>query len=394
MKKENVKLCLRYGLVYLLCALWGDVLFRLPSFFLNGVQPEGRFNAAVGVLTAAFCFYSYLRVTVIYDKTLREGYLAREIPGRIRERSGFIFTQKRFWIELAGWFLLYILLPIKRPGEALSRLFLQDSAAYIGKFILLPGMLVLGFLLSFKAHLSAMDYWDAWRHGYVTINETVTRGKKRKRQTSEYAGAAGAVIIRYLVIGVAVDAFFPVLFSYIMGFRELFTLQNAIIAAALILLFYVFRYGRAYIKRRTFLKRLASICRSEKYQTLTTVYPFRSLFALYDGESFRVRAGEREYSCKFISGVRRRVMLVLYPNGICQFIKTVKLFRLDFSRTVKTYVFEWEADCPRILILNPAPYKVCEPGGGELDNGDRVGAYKVFTGPAFLNALERDCVDR
>ena len=393
MKKEYAKLCFRYGLVYLLCALWGELLFKLPSFY-NGVQPEGQFNAAVGVTVAAFFFYAYLRVTVIYDRSLRERYMAGNIPDRLRERCGFLFAQKRFWIELAGWLCLYILLPLKRPGEALSRLFLQDSAAYIGKVFLLPGMLILGFLLSFKAHLSAMNYWDAYRQGYVAIHERVTKGKKRKRQTSEYAGAAGAVIIRYLVIGAAVDAFFPMLFSYVMGFQELFTLPNAILAAAAILLFYLFRYGRAYVKRRAFMKRLASICRSEKYQTLTAVYPYRSLFGMYDGESIRIKAGDREYSCKFVSGVRRRVAVQLYPNGVCSFIKEIKLFRIDLSRPVKTYVYGWEADCPKILILNPAPYRVCEPGGNELDNGDRVGEYKVFTGPAFLNALERDCLDR
>ena len=29
-----------------------------------------------------------------------------------------------------------------------------------------------------------------------------------------------------------------------------------------------------------------------------------------------------------------------------------------------------------------------------LDNGDVIGGYKIFTGSGFLNALERNCIDR
>ena len=67
-----------------------------------------------------------------------------------------------------------------------------------------------------------------------------------------------------------------------------------------------------------------------------------------------------------------------------------------FRYTTKTD-FSFESEHQRVLIVNPVPYALfagTESHACPIDNGDTVGAYKVFAGTAFLNALERNCVEK
>ena len=122
--------------------------------------------------------------------------------------------------------------------------------------------------------------------------------------------------------------------------------------------------------------------------------PYRSLFALYDGENLRLNANGRVYSVKFLSGKSRRKPLVLHEDGVCEFLTVVRFARAEVTRLSRAYEFAWESEGYKVLLLDPVPYKVMNVRGEELDNGSVVGEYKIFTGTAFLNALERACVER
>lgn len=55
-------------------------------------------------------------------------------------------------------------------------------------------------------------------------------------------------------------------------------------------------------------------------------------------------------------------------------------------------------DCDgKLLIVLPAPKEIYRRKNGRIsscDNGDRVGDYRIYTGSAFLNAFDRECIDR
>ena len=104
-----------------------------------------------------------------------------------------------------------------------------------------------------------------------------------------------------------------------------------------------------------------------------------------------------------------------------------KFISIELLSYTKTFSFGWEADCKKILIINPVPKKLLTPKGTsaipvdeeseyyispksgglkpmvlkvtpkeptvELDNGDIIGGYEIYTARAFLNALERDVID-
>ena len=74
---------------------------------------------------------------------------------------------------------------------------------------------------------------------------------------------------------------------------------------------------------------------------------------------------------------------------------------INFIISSRKFSFDAENNAQKILILNPVPVKVyrtdvdviSEGTSEEIDNGMDVGEYKVFTGGAFMRALERNSVE-
>jgi len=100
----------------------------------------------------------------------------------------------------------------------------------------------------------------------------------------------------------------------------------------------------------------------------------------------RIRPGRGMHlSAEFLGGARNVL-------GGARWYTHMELFRF----TTKTD-FSFEGEGQRVLIVNPVPYALfagTEKHAQPIDNGERVGPYKVFAGSAFLNALERDCIEK
>ena len=59
--------------------------------------------------------------------------------------------------------------------------------------------------------------------------------------------------------------------------------------------------------------------------------------------------------------------------------------------------YTFEADGEKILLLNPTPRRVLKKSDkhtAEMDNGDKIGEYTVYTGNAFLRLIDRLGEDR
>ena len=68
----------------------------------------------------------------------------------------------------------------------------------------------------------------------------------------------------------------------------------------------------------------------------------------------------------------------------------LEIIRLRFR---SKYTFEIDGKGERVILLNPVPRRVFFKQVGsprqEMDNGDRVGDYTVYSGNSFLRSLER-----
>ena len=73
------------------------------------------------------------------------------------------------------------------------------------------------------------------------------------------------------------------------------------------------------------------------------------------------------------------------------------LFKTPIFSHTTVKRFGYDSEHSKILIINPVPKKLfCHFGNkiAEIDNGDRVGDYKIYTATAFIRAIETDTVER
>lgn len=344
-------------------------------------------TVAICLLMLLPLFFSLVRTATVYDKPLRDAYLASPAE-RFGEKLTFWFRQRQFWIETAVFGGLYLLLPIQWTSAVLVDVFCGGNAA--SKAGLLAVYLPVLFLVHLLARLSAMQVWTDLRQG---------KNVKRWRPNEKGIGTKKLVgiIVVYAFCGAGLSYCFPLLAVLLPFVKKSLTATVVVVLAVLLLSPTVFRILRAFHKRRAFVKRFTAVCKERGYAATAIRYPYRSMFFLYRGEDFRVTVGEKQFACKLLCAKNRRNPLALYDNGICQYARMVRLVTVELFQYDKVGNFGFETDCPKILILNPVPYQVVKFEGSkavQLDNGDCVGDYKLFSATAFLNALERDVLDR
>lgn len=330
------------------------------------------------IIVMVFCFYSFVRQAVVFDSVRREAYLAKN-PATLKERAAFLFNDKVFWIRSALFLAVYALLPLDYTFKSLA-----DQAK--GHHLLAKAVLLAAFFfLALLAHRSAYRYW-------------YNNPRPEKYDKKQY-GTSGCLMWAVYVCG----AFFLALVvPYVIILLPL--LGEALSAGLLILLVCLFlfppafRTVRAFLKRRSLLKRLKAVCAENGVALSRIKAPYLSLFRMNDGENFRISLGGREYSCKLICGIKRRVPIVIRKDGVLSFLHDFRIRGdITFYEWEERYDCNYESDLPKILIVNPTPKKlltVREPNLVEIDNGFTVGEFKVFAASGFLRAIEMDTLHR
>lgn len=354
---------------------------------LELVHEHDPFAVALCLFMLLPLFFSLVRTATVYDKPLRDAYLASPAAG-FKEKLAFWFRQKQFWIETAVFGGLYLLLPIQGTSAVLIDTFCGGNTD--AKTALLAVYLPLLFLAHLLARLSAMQVWADLRQGKNVNRWRPNEKRSMVKRTTE-------TILIYAFCGTVLSFLLPIFASLLFFTKKSLNVTVLLALAVLLLTPTVFRVLLAFHKRRAFVKRLAAVCKERRYSATAVKHPYRSMFFLYRGEDFRVTVGEKEFSCKLLCAKNKRNPLTLYANGNCQFTRIFRLITVELFQYDKAAHFGYEADCPKVLILNPVPYQVVKFEGSkaiQLDNGDSVGDYKIFSATAFLNALERDVLDR
>lgn len=364
----------------------GDSMFA-DTLFADGVM------AAVCLLALAVLVYQFNKISALYDDEMRERLYADGVRQHSRkERLRFLFAQQRLWVESAVLLAAYLFLPLEHTWSVLGDFVLRGHAGILPKLYLLPPLFVGCLLLGIAARLRAMEQWYWHQRGEQKLYDT----KRKRKNPSDRAFDGGVIAATFSVLvtaGVA-GIVIPALVGYLPALLMLFTSRAALWALSLFLLWRVLRVLHRVCRRRRFLKRLHTLCSAKGYTVEESVRPYRSLFTLYDGENLRINAAGRIYSVKFLAGKSRRKPLIVHENGVCEFLTVVRFARAEVTRLSQAYECAWESAGYKVLLPDPVPYKVMNARAEELDNGSVIGEYKIFTGTAFLNALERECVER
>lgn len=381
--------CIRSLCMFLLpvlVACWTHV--TASGFFEQGYDSfaAGALPLIVSALIGAPMFYSLARLTTIYDLPLYERY--RLLPDkRLSAKLRFFLCYRRFWSEIAAYTLLFLLLPLGLTSGALSELLVSGRADIQAKLLLLAVQLPGYFLLNLLARLSATRIW-----GKDRLDERDERGRRIAPNRSYLQHVAMSMIL-YPIGGTGLQILLPLFITLLPLIGEIVFSKFTVWLCIFFLSFQIIRYGRAVLARKRFLKRLSVLCRGR----VKVRYPYRSLFGWYVGENFRVESNGKEYSCKFLSAPRPQIPLRIHSSGACEFLYIARIFNIELFRHTKRYEFDYESECPKLLIIQPRPKRVLGIHLGkawEMDNGDRIGSYRVYTAGSFLNNLERDCLDK
>lgn len=389
--KEIWRSISRFSDVLLGHVLIMQFLYLYPLF---GPYPEyayallnGKYTAYLCLVLLLPCLFSLVRIVTVFDDPLRDRFFDAD-PKCFGEKLNFLFRQSRFWVEVGVYAAIVLAVPLKLTYAVLADVFLQNTVTLGGKLLVVLGAFPLFFAVNVMARLSAMKYWRAWQRREAEIYY------KQEKPSRTYLRTLFPIVLAYALGGMIVGMGIPYLLGILPFLLGVLTSKVAIFVAVVIVLFFTIVYIKRVNKRRAFLKRLAVICREKGYEVSTIECPYRSLFALLEGDNFTVYTDKTSYSCKFFRIRWRITPLVFHPDGHCDFLHIYRLGGAELYRRLESYEYGWEAEGQKIVILQPAPTKVCDPKMGLLDNGDIVGEYKIFTGTAFLNALERECVDR
>ncbi len=364
----------------------GDSMFA-DTLFADTVM------AVVCLVALAVLTYQFNQISTLYDDEMRARLYADGVRQHTRrERLRFLFTQRRLWLESVVLMAVYLFLPLEHTWSVLGDFVLGGNVTLLRKLYLLLPLVVLCLLLGTAARLRAMEQWYWHERGEQKLYDT----KKRRKNPSARAfdGAVVAAVFSTLVAAGAAGVVIPALAGYLPALLVLFTSRAALWVLAVFALWYAVRVLRRVGRRRRFLKRLRALCAEKGYVIEETVRPYRSLFTLYDGENLRIRAAERLYSIKFLACKSRRKPLVLHEDGVCEFLTVVRFAKAEVTRLSRAFDCAWESTGYKIWLLDPVSYKVMNVRAEELDNGSVIGEYKIFTCTAFLNALERECVER
>ncbi len=421
--------------------LWGTLVVNLPSMYkpddvhfydvLRYEELPAWLIPLIAFLTYAALLYAVYKTVAVCD-FMKAEVLPSEAglnkEARIKERLGIVFGRRWFRLCAGTVAAVYVLGPFGMfdsaviskllPGEpkgvllavlgravllisALAIITISYDAAYrkvskIGYAGLRSGRDGDGFLISYALALIAP---------VLLVVFVIYRGiawRKTKRGGVGFpVRLATALIIPALLPPIVICWVIP----YIKPVRFLIpTLLSPgmLIAYAVIisipLCIGAIRALRAALKRRTFCRSLLSLCDTEGFECSPIKRPILSSFWWMDGESFRITAHGKTYSCKLIGSKRRGgEHLIMEENGMCTFRHPVRLRGQTLFSFVTNRNFAYEADgLQKILIINPVPQSLWTVRGGrqeEIDNGQSVGEYKVYAGTAFLRALRLDALD-
>lgn len=352
------------------------------------------YACVIGLLLMLPLLYSLVRTEVVYDDGLHTAYMEKRHQFRtVWDKAAFFAEQKRFWMEAAAFAAVYWILPLETFNRCLVLQLTDGTPGVADKLILFIALCPLFLLSDLIARVSASNRWQSC--AYKTEMEQKKRfGKIRQYGLCILAYGAGSAALIVMVVPVVMTLLTPILGEI----RQSEGVPGILIAiGVLIALVWGVRVLKAFFTRRAFFARLKKICEEKGYTLSDVKHPYLSALFFAAGESFSVQTESKRYSCKMIGSLRKHLPLILHPDGNGCHVHTVRLYKTELFRYETWFTFGYESEDSQVLIVNPVPKKVWGHDGRRtalLDNGDRAGNFRFYAGTAFLNALERECLDR
>ena len=381
--KNNPRSILTYS-IWLLTLVVGVV--SLPIFWYVMVDWQGIAAQLIPLSIACLFYYSFIRLNVIYCKPFFCSFQKKAPKKTFFSNAGFLFSQWSFWIESAVLVLVFILFPIEKIHPQIVEIYF-DKFEVVNKVQILSVFLPVLLTINFLAYISVLKLW-----------QTEAKWKKyesKKTMSSSFIYTLSIYAFAPILIVVLLPAFSYVSLA-IQAIGLFMTPLTTVILIVLLVFGLTFAPLRAYSIRKKTVRLVNEACDQSGYRISEIKEPYRSVFKPCDGENFTIAKNGKTYSCKFIAAPKKRLPIVIYPEGQIHFLHELKIrgVRIMGYKTVKHFAYDSESS--KILILNPVPKKLMAFRGRivEIDIGDLVGDYKIYNTTAFVRAIENDTLER
>lgn len=165
----------------------------------------------------------------------------------------------------------------------------------------------------------------------------------------------------------------------------------------LTVLLFVIKRIRILLKRIKFIKNLKKSCSDNNYSLSKIKRPYLSLVKNCDGANFTVEAHGKKYACRLLSGKGKGVCMILFADGEMLYKYSVKIRGMEVYTNYKQFTYGYESEYKKCVVITSLPIKVMHGEKDKISNlftGDIIGDYYYFEPQAFINSLERDCIER
>ena len=345
-----------------------------------------RIPQFICILVSALAIFSVFRTTIIYDEHLRNDFWAYNENPEKKGHLSYVLHQKVFLFRLLILAIPFLLFPLSVTCVSLAEMYNVDSFLKKLPFVLL--LYVFLACVSVLSYLSAIANWH-------------TEGRKSVYRTKDFIKGFLLILGIYIVLTAVVYTLFVSLLLPFFGVLGLIFIKlggwlPAAVGCIAIVVF-LCRLLSSLRKRKSLITEMSRVFRNEGIEISPVQHPYRSLLFVRREESFRFTCSGTTYSCIFLPASGRSTPTYLYGDGTVVFVHTVRFFKITLFEFRSRRKFGFTAEGKKIILLNPVPKHIYTTGEGrrvELDNGDFVGEYRIYTGTGFLNALQRRVLDR
>ncbi|MBR2020433.1 MAG: hypothetical protein IKA05_08560 [Clostridia bacterium] len=412
-----------YAAYALMCRLTVDSIHSNFHSIAEGYIPyEAVIREILGILLLILMLNSVLLTFALYHRLDREMFLQRATLEEYdaRKEKGIILHDWPFWVELGSLWVFFLVFPPIYGYSHIWNLIPTLKAALspiLQRLLLTVLFAIASFLLSFHSRLDARNYWLELPGRLMSHRVWMSMSKKKQRKYS--FGSFLLRLLGYMLIYVWVIPMAAVTLAVLinlLGIARLLLVTPLFFVPLLAVI--VWFYLRALRYRGKFIRKLKRICLENGFELFDCRRPYRSIFRDTNGYCFGVTAHGKTYYCRLLASVKRGNQMILDENGTCTRVAgLLRTFQArmtsvggyvqaempakDGEREILSYTtsidYRFEADGEKLLILNPVPKKVLRKVQNttrEVDNGDRIGEYLVYTGNAFIRSLQADCIGK
>ena len=410
---------LRGVLIYAVYALMCSItLYYFRKHYLAITAEVMPYHGIVQMILEVILLFLMLNTVIltfaIYNKRERIAFLASHETNSSQydpsAEYARLISSKHFYIELATGCVCFLILPTLAGYE--NFVWWGKENPVLAKLTSTLVFAIAFFLISLFARIDAQKMW-------LELPSRLSKKQKWKSMRRKKAGQYSYWRMALRLVGYAalyaasmqIVSFVLAMIVGLVGMIGLILFTPILLSIVLAILFlYYFGAIRTRVK---FIRKLKRTCHKYGFDLFELKRPYRSIFRDHASYNFALTANQKTYYCRMLASVKRSNKLILDVDGTCTRyiglhipqpqLSSVRGFVQSYDRgngddrefmSFSSIVdYRFEADGNKILIINPVPKRVLyrvEKTTREMDNGDKIGEYTVYTGNAFLRSLERD----